>query len=215
MKSVVAAATLAAVVPVVLGQTPLMVNSLNGVVACEPIMFTWSGGVPPYYVSLIPASQPAAPPMKVFPAQQGTSFSWKVDLGAGTTFNTMIKDGTGQPNYSSEQTVQAGPDSSCVNSTVTEGGSAGTAPPTSAATGTPTPAAAAAITGTGSISASTTHSTSASSTGASHGSSSVTATGTSNAAASTTSSSNGASQGSSMGAFGLAGIVGLIGAAFL
>ena len=51
--------------------------------------------------------------MKTFPVQQGMSFTWIVDLQVNTAFTTMIKDGSGQPNYSSEQVVQNGPDTRC------------------------------------------------------------------------------------------------------
>ncbi|KAI0701200.1 hypothetical protein BC835DRAFT_1265345 [Cytidiella melzeri] len=74
----------------------------------EPAQITWQGGAPPYYVSLIPAGQPSASPIKQFDQQNGNSLTWTVDLDPGTAFTTELKDSTGAVVYSGEQTIMSG-----------------------------------------------------------------------------------------------------------
>jgi len=112
---------LAVILPLVSAFT---VNTPTATVVCEPLQFTWSadGSQPPYYLSLIPAGQPSASPLKQFPTQDGTSYTWdKVTLGVGTSFTVSLKDSHGQQVYSAPATVQDGGDSSCVNRDVKEG----------------------------------------------------------------------------------------------
>ncbi|KAI6008135.1 hypothetical protein F5J12DRAFT_826907 [Pisolithus orientalis] len=75
-------AALVASAPAVLAQ--LTINTPANVVECEPTQLTWSGGQTPYYLSLVPAGQPSATPLMQFPNQNGTSYTWMVDLQAGT-----------------------------------------------------------------------------------------------------------------------------------
>jgi len=197
MKFFAAVAALLAVVPFTMGQQPLQVNSLTGVIECDPILITWSGGTPPYFLTLIPAGQPSAPAIKEFPTQQGTSYTWIVDLPAGTAFATQIKDSTGLPAFSGNQQVEAGSSSSCVNTSVLESGTATGDSPTNPAV------AAASPTSSGAQSASpSAASTSAGGTAAASGSS-----------ATPSATQNAAVRGSSVGVYGLTGLIGLIGAA--
>jgi hypothetical protein len=182
MKSFAVAIALAALLPNTLGLT---VNTPVNVVQCQPIQFTWTSGTPPYFLSLIPGGQTAAPPIKQFPPQQGTSFTWLADLQANTIFNIVLKDNTGTQVFSDIVTITAGGDSSCLNTAVSENGSGSAAPTsTSPASG-----------------------SSASTTGAS-GSASK-----SGSAATPTKSGNTANRFASAGAFGVAGVMGLVGAA--
>ncbi|KIP05029.1 hypothetical protein PHLGIDRAFT_129143 [Phlebiopsis gigantea 11061_1 CR5-6] len=218
MKSFAAAAALAATVPFVLGQGGLQVNSLSGVIECEPVLISWSGGSPPYYLSFIPGGQPSAPAMKQFAPQQGTSFTWNVDLPAGTQFSTELKDSSGQPVYSGIQTVEPGDSTSCENSAVMESGSS------TATSQTPAAAAAAStdMTMATSSHATSTVPSSSGSSGSATSSGSVThitaavqssASTTSTSTATATATQNAAPQGSSINAFGIAGLLGLVGAA--
>ncbi|KII89930.1 hypothetical protein PLICRDRAFT_697750 [Plicaturopsis crispa FD-325 SS-3] len=181
MKSFAAAIALVALIPHVLGLT---INTPVNVVECQPLQFTWTGGTGPYFLSLVPGGQSMAAAIKQFPEQQGTSYTWNVDLPQNTQFNIALKDSTGATAYSDVATVLAG-STSCENTAVTEGASG-------AASGSAT------ATSAGS-----------SSTGSSKASGSTTA---SSSASSSSSSSNGASR-SSVGAFGVAGLMGLVGAA--
>ncbi|KAI0330228.1 hypothetical protein GY45DRAFT_1251267 [Cubamyces sp. BRFM 1775] len=76
-----------------------------------PVQFTWEGGSPPYYLSLVPGGQPAAPALKQFPVQNGNSMTWVVDLPAGTSFSSSLRDSTGAQAFSDIQTVQDSSDS--------------------------------------------------------------------------------------------------------
>jgi hypothetical protein len=180
MKSFAAAAALVALVPSVMGLT---VNSPSNVVECEPFQFTWSGGTPPYFLSLIPATDQN--PIKQFPQQTGTSFTWLVDLQANTNFNAALKDSTGTQVFSGQATIIAGSSTSCLNTAINDNGSGSVA----ATSGGSSSAAA---------NATTTHS----------GSGSTTASSTS----STSSKTNAATAGSSASTFGIASLFGLVGA---
>ncbi|KAL4064528.1 hypothetical protein V8B97DRAFT_314088 [Scleroderma yunnanense] len=137
MKAVALLAAIVAIVPAAFGLT---VNTPGNVVECEPIQFQWSGGTPPYYLSLIPGGQTSAPPIKQFPNQDGTSYTWLVDLPANTIFNIALKDSLGATSFSDIITIQAGSSTSCVNTTVQEGSSSsspsGTASSSQTSTGT-------------------------------------------------------------------------------
>ncbi|OBZ72200.1 hypothetical protein A0H81_07793 [Grifola frondosa] len=192
----------------------MQINTLSSVVECEPVQFTWSGGASPYYLSLIPGGQPAAPAIKQFPVQNGNSYTWNVDLPAGTTFTTSLKDSTGSIAYSDIQTVQPGPNAS----SVTEGSiAAGTTMPPGNTAG--VQGAAASTTGMNPVSSgssqpsgSGTPRLAASSTITTETSSKNSSTGS---APSATTSANAASRSSSIGAFGVAGLMGIIGFAIL
>ncbi|KIJ12819.1 hypothetical protein PAXINDRAFT_14382 [Paxillus involutus ATCC 200175] len=179
MRFITAIAALATVVPAVLGQ--MTINTPASVTECEPTQFNWSGGTPVYYLSLVPAGQPSAPPFKQFPTQSGTSYTWNTDLGSGTSFTISLKDSTGLTAYSDIVTVQAGSSSSCLNSTVSEGGSS-----------------------SGSAAASPTAS------GSSNTSSASSSTASASAGAS---KANAASRLTMSTSFGVAGFMGLVGAA--
>ncbi|TDL25470.1 hypothetical protein BD410DRAFT_784460 [Rickenella mellea] len=195
MKSFSTLVALAAFVSQVYGLT---VNTPTNVVECQPIQFTWSDGTGPYFLSLLPGGQPSAAAIKQFPQQSGTSFTWLVDLVANTQFTIALKDTSGTQAFSDIVTIQDGGNRTCENTAVQEtGGSAGTNSATGAGATTPAP------TGTGGSTAPP----------AGSGSTSK-ASGTSASTPSPT-KSNGVSRGSSIGAFGMAGAMGLLGAALL
>ncbi|KAG2367047.1 hypothetical protein BDR07DRAFT_1394689 [Suillus spraguei] len=181
---------LVSAVPAVFGLT---INTPADVVECQPILLTWSGGASPYYLTLVPGGQSMASPIKSFPTQTGTSYTWNVDLQANTIFNIALKDSTGSTAYSDIVTIMSGSDTSCLNTTVDEGGASNG---TAVATGTSSPAAgssaSASVSGTSSSGAKT----------------SATATGSSGTAQKT----GAASSLSVSSAMGVAGVMGLVGA---
>ncbi|KAJ3487143.1 hypothetical protein NLI96_g3733 [Meripilus lineatus] len=212
MKLIAVFAALVSVMPSALGQA-LTINTLASVVQCQPVKFTWSGGVPPYFLSLLPAGQPAAAAIKQFPTQQGTEYSWTVDLAAGSTFSTSLKDSTGAVAYSDIQTVNSGPDASCLNASVSVSDTAAaSATPATGASTTPAAAtspAAGATSATPASSAAAGSSVKAASSAAVSGASSSKAS----TSASATASANAAVKGSSLSTLGMAGLMGLVGAA--
>ncbi|OJT15217.1 hypothetical protein TRAPUB_8232 [Trametes pubescens] len=182
---------------------------------CEPIQFTWQGGVPPYYLSLVPGDQPGATPLKQFPAQSGESMSWLVDFPADTAFSSSLRDSTGEQAFSDIQTVQQGPDSSCLNvgssgtTAMTMASTTGVNSDTSAAS-IETATTASALTGAQKVISTAATSASATTTDTvAHAASSASTT------SATATSSNAASLHTSVGAIGFAGLLGLVGAALL
>ncbi|KNZ51711.1 hypothetical protein VP01_3850g1 [Puccinia sorghi] len=97
--------TLAAIVALVVAQD-LTVNTPTSVQECLPVALSWTGGVPPVYVSLIPGGQPGGAMIKDFGAQNGNLLTWNVDQPAGTSLTVQIRDSTGKLNYSDKFTVQ-------------------------------------------------------------------------------------------------------------
>ncbi|EIN04805.1 hypothetical protein PUNSTDRAFT_92211 [Punctularia strigosozonata HHB-11173 SS5] len=195
MKTFSAVVALVALIPSVLGLT---INTPTSVVQCQPIQLTWSDGTAPYFLSLLPGGQPSATPLESFDSTTSTSFTWTVNLPSGTSVTAQIKDSTGTIAYSDIFTIQSGSDSSCLTSS-------GVAGATSGGSSATTSGAAATTTGTGSSGASATAKTS--------GSAAATGSGTASPSASSTSSSSNAARGSSISAFGIAGVMGLVGAA--
>jgi len=178
-------AAVVAIIALIPSALALTVATPADVVQCQPIQFSWSAGTPPYYLSLIPYEQLTSPPLKTFPEQTGLTYTWLVDLQANTNLNIALKDATGMTVYSSLVTIEASSDSSCLNTTVAEGTSS---PASTSGNGTSSTA-----TGT--------------STGTSKGGSTGTSTG------STGSQTGSAARGSSVNTLGIAGLMGLVGAA--
>jgi len=192
MKFLALAAAALAVLAPAFAQDKLQVDTVAGINQCQPVLFTWHGGQGPYFLSLLPAAQPSAPALKQFPQQTGTSFTWLVDLPTGSTFTISLKDSTGATAFSDIETVNAGGDATCLNTAVTDDGQGGTAAPSNTATDT------------------TSGGSTATTTPASGSPSPTASTPTS---APTSSSSSNSGMKNTAGSFGIAALMGLIGAA--
>ncbi|EKM78752.1 hypothetical protein AGABI1DRAFT_85658 [Agaricus bisporus var. burnettii JB137-S8] len=180
------------------------INTPANVAQCQPLQITWSGGNPPYFLTVNPGSQPNGPPLVNLGEQNGTSFSWtQVNVQANTQIGFSLRDSSGAIAQTAAVTVNDSGDSSCLGQTPS--GSGGTAAPPPATT--PTGGA-----GGGSTAGATT------SGGASSGGSSTSRTSagsgtTTGSGASTTTSPNGAS--ANVVQVGAAGIIGAAIAALL
>lgn len=98
-----------------LASAQLMINTPTGVVQCQVSLISWGGSTGPYFVSVLPGNQPSAAPLEVLlSSTSATTYSWTVDLAAGTLITLSVKDGTGAINYSSAVTIGAG-SASCLN----------------------------------------------------------------------------------------------------
>jgi len=126
-------AALAAVafVQSVVGQASITINTPANVVVCQPILLTWSGGTAPYFLSILPGSQPSAPALVDFGRQNGTSLTWKVNVAVGTSIGLTLRDSNGLVAQSAPFTVNNGTDTTCVGQAVST--SAGTAVATNTA----------------------------------------------------------------------------------
>ncbi|KDQ14305.1 hypothetical protein BOTBODRAFT_348387 [Botryobasidium botryosum FD-172 SS1] len=83
------------------------------VVTCELTRISWSGGVPPYFPSIIPGGLKGTPPLNTFPPQTGATLTWLVDL-VPQPIIVAIKDSTGAVQHSAIINVKAGSSSSCI-----------------------------------------------------------------------------------------------------
>jgi len=172
------AATLASAA-LVSAQTGLTINTPSSVVECQPAALAWTGGTAPYFLSVIPGSQPGAAALETFPDQTGTSFTWSaVDIASGTSITIQLRDSTGTLAYTDAVTIQAGSTTSCVGKGGSSG-SSGTA--ASSAAGSSAPAATVATTGSSAATgaASSAHPTASAAGSASHSSGAPAASGSS------------------------------------
>ncbi|KZP23822.1 hypothetical protein FIBSPDRAFT_1042667, partial [Athelia psychrophila] len=100
-------AVLALFVASALGQA-LTINTPSNVVECEPTLLNWTGGVPPYFLSIQPGNQPSAAALESLGTQTGNSYTWSTDIAAGTSIGLSIRDSTGATAQSAAFTINAG-----------------------------------------------------------------------------------------------------------
>ncbi|KIY53256.1 hypothetical protein FISHEDRAFT_12637, partial [Fistulina hepatica ATCC 64428] len=93
----------------------LTINTPTQVIVCQPVLFSWSGGTAPYYLSLNPGGDPSRS-IKSFAPTQEESMTYNVDMPVGTTLTAALKDSTGATAYTDKFTVASGPDTSCLSS---------------------------------------------------------------------------------------------------
>ncbi|KAG6873927.1 hypothetical protein C0995_008966 [Termitomyces sp. Mi166 len=84
---------------------------------------------------ILPGSQPSAPALENLGQVQGNSFTWTVNIPAGTSIGLTLRDSTGNVVQSAPFTINAGNDNSCIGASSTAGGSTAgnTSPATSGA----------------------------------------------------------------------------------
>ncbi|KAK4704273.1 hypothetical protein P7C70_g1932, partial [Phenoliferia sp. Uapishka_3] len=100
------------IVEAVLGLT---INTPSSVVECQPTALTFSGGTAPYYITALPGGEVSGTVLKTFPTQTAEgSYTWTVDIAAGTTVTLSLKDATGTIAYSGEFTIEEGTSDSCL-----------------------------------------------------------------------------------------------------
>jgi hypothetical protein len=163
----------------------LTINTPPDAVECEPTLLTWSGGTPPYFLSVTPGATPDGTALEDLGQQNGTSFSWNTNIAAGTSVDLTLRDNTGAIAQSAPFTIQAGATTACVGLPQSSGAAGPTAPAATgpAATG---PAATPPTTPTGTTPAGTPPpGTTNPSTGTAAGASSGTATHAASSAAAT------------------------------
>jgi len=86
-------------------------------VECQPIALTYTGGTAPFFLSILPGGEISSPPLEQFPEQSVEgSYTWLVNLPAGTAVTFKLTDSTGAVNYSAQLTVQAGSTADCLPS---------------------------------------------------------------------------------------------------
>jgi len=177
------------------------INTPPAPVQCQPLLVSWMGGVPPYFLTIYPGGDPQGTPLETFPEISGTSATWFCNLQANTQIGFNLRDSTGTLVQSAAVLINAPPPGTTCDTT-TFSFSAQTPVGGSTATGT-----------NGSPATTTTPSTQTSTTGSlssgsvkSGASSSVKAGASSSGAAATATKSAGASR--ATGQIAAAGIIG-------
>ncbi|KAL8283948.1 hypothetical protein RQP46_005061 [Phenoliferia psychrophenolica] len=126
----------------------LQVNTPASATLCQPTAITYSGGTAPYYLTVLPGGMVGATPLISFPTSAtltAGTYTWLVNIAAGTSITLQVKDSTGTPAYSSPITIGANTDanlvsflscrsSSCLTATTPSAGGAATGATTGAAT---------------------------------------------------------------------------------
>jgi hypothetical protein len=116
----------------------LTINTPTNPTTCIPLLITWVGGTPPYFLTLVPANQPGATPIINFGQQNSTSLTWRVNVAAGTSVNFNLVDNTGLTAQTAPFSIIAGSDTTCVGQNIST--TAGpTVPIPTGATNTPAP----------------------------------------------------------------------------
>ncbi|KIL67593.1 hypothetical protein M378DRAFT_191606 [Amanita muscaria Koide BX008] len=131
MRSVLCVATTLLAAASVYAQS-FTINTPSNVVVCQPLLIQWSGGTAPYFLSVLPGNSPSGQALESLGTFNGTSFSWKVNIAAGTSIDLTLRDSNGNLAQSAAVTINPGSDTSCVGQAVS--GSAGTATATPPAT---------------------------------------------------------------------------------
>ncbi|KAF8233195.1 hypothetical protein L208DRAFT_1396109 [Tricholoma matsutake] len=112
----------------------LTVNTPSNVQNCVPILLTWSGGAPPYYLFIIPANQPDTQPIVTFPPTSANSLTYLVNIPSGTNVVLSLRDSTGNT-VSSAPFLIGGTVTTCSSSG--SGSGSGSSTPTTAGATTP------------------------------------------------------------------------------
>jgi len=90
------------------------INTPLNVQVCLPVLLSWTGGNPPYFLSILPAGQPAANALVDLGQQSGNSVTWIANLPVGTGAFLNLRDSTGTLAQSGTFNVQSGTNTSCV-----------------------------------------------------------------------------------------------------
>ncbi|KAI0787709.1 hypothetical protein C8Q74DRAFT_1315534 [Fomes fomentarius] len=143
MKSFSASLVSAALLVAGVAAQDFQINTPNPPTQCVPSRFTWSGG----QGTIAPGGVPGATAFQQYTGVTGTAFTWSTNISAGTSIGLTLTDSNGAVAQSAPVTIQAGPDSSCLNGSASQSG--GSTPTTAGgSTGTTTGAAATTSAGT-------------------------------------------------------------------
>ncbi|KAF8532192.1 hypothetical protein JB92DRAFT_3104299 [Gautieria morchelliformis] len=82
---------------------------------CQNATISYSGGSGNYGLYVVPSNDPCADSVVNIPEQTGTSYTWKVNIPAGSQVELLVEDSTGAEAWSGVITVNNSSDSSCVD----------------------------------------------------------------------------------------------------
>lgn len=105
------------------------INTPANVVECQPTLISWSGGVSPFFLSILPGGSPTAAALENLGQQNGTSVTWTCNIQAGVSLGLTLRDSTGATAQSAPFTVNPGSSITCLNTTsIVPGPTAATTP---------------------------------------------------------------------------------------
>ncbi|ESK94632.1 secreted protein [Moniliophthora roreri MCA 2997] len=93
----------------------ITMNTPTNLVTCQPVMLSWTGGTAPYFLSLQDGNNFDGPALKRFDQQNGSSFSWTVDVPSKQKIVFLLRDNTGSTSVTAPVVVQPGNQDSCVD----------------------------------------------------------------------------------------------------
>jgi len=112
------------------GTPGFMINTPANAVTCQPLLITWSGGTPPYFLSVLPGADPNGQALVDFGQQDGTSFTWTaVNQQANTQLGLTLRDSNGNTAQSAPFTVNGGSNTTCLSQPASGVPATGGAPP--------------------------------------------------------------------------------------
>ncbi|KAH8823010.1 hypothetical protein DL96DRAFT_1620138 [Flagelloscypha sp. PMI_526] len=94
-------------------QNSFTINTPTSPVVCQPLLISWSGGTPPYILSIVDGNNPTGPSIMDLGSQNGQTFTWKVNI-APSKIGLKLIDATGLTANSSPFDILTGSDTSCV-----------------------------------------------------------------------------------------------------
>jgi hypothetical protein len=168
------------------------INTPGQLSECEPALISWTGGQPPYFLSVYPQSDPSTT-VENLGELNSTSFTWIVNVASGQSVGFNLLDSTGAEKQTAAVPIQAGVSTSCVGQAAS--GSAGSAGTTGSNV----------ATGATGGSTSTGSSGSATTTGSSGGASTSAGTSAATSASASTTSNAASAQSAQLGAAGILG----------
>ncbi|PWN36241.1 uncharacterized protein FA14DRAFT_161049 [Meira miltonrushii] len=134
LSSILLAGTAMAGVVFAQGSKP-NVNTPNPLIQCQNYQITFSGGTPPYSLYATKEGVYGDILSQIGSNISGTSYTWKVNLAAGTQINLFITDASGQQNTSGGATILGSNDSSCLGTANTSSAPSGGASGSSTSAG--------------------------------------------------------------------------------
>ncbi|TNY22051.1 hypothetical protein DMC30DRAFT_445647 [Rhodotorula diobovata] len=183
-----------------------VINTPSQLFTCEPAAITWTGGTAPYFVRVYAGGSTTDLLETLQSSTSSNSYTWNVDIAAGTSVTLGLTDSTGATVYSAEREITEGSSTSCVGQGSSGSASSGAAASATSAASSVESAASSAT------SSAASRATSAGSSAASRASSGTAAA--SSGAASPSASASGDSGAATLALSGLAGVAAL-GAALL
>ncbi|PPQ99159.1 hypothetical protein CVT24_009349 [Panaeolus cyanescens] len=117
MKSVlVSLASAALLAGSAVAQNAPLVNTPASSTVCQPLLITWSGGTPPYFLRsvILPGGQPSAAPLIDFGQVEGTQLSWTVNV-TNSELGINLRDSTGLLSQSAAFPNLPGTNQACLN----------------------------------------------------------------------------------------------------